>query len=273
MKKILTKTSLFILLIFSLTHANADKLWDNGDTDSATLGWGQYSSSLDDFYVPGSGWWVDSIETIGFYIDDGHTIANVDVVFWAHNAVTNAPDETKLIVPNNIVFNTALTGRTFLGRDEIKISADFDKTYLKGQEYYWAEITVTDEYGLEQFRFLARRTISHEPAWTVIGSGLNAYPSSKIYAEERDLSFAIFGKSVRSRFSNGFDELTNKVRKKEIYLYSSVNATLNDTIAAPCASGSSLVPFDMPIYDDKGLFVVDHKKVWFCIPDNLRPAG
>lgn len=40
-----------------------------------------------------------------------------------------------------------------------------------------------------------------------------------------------------------------------------------------CPEGSSPVPFDMPIYDDEGLFVVGYETVWFCIPDDLEPAG
>ncbi len=40
-----------------------------------------------------------------------------------------------------------------------------------------------------------------------------------------------------------------------------------------CPSGTFLSPFDMPIYDEAGLFVVDYKTVWFCLPEDLEPAG
>ncbi len=40
-----------------------------------------------------------------------------------------------------------------------------------------------------------------------------------------------------------------------------------------CPSGTFLSPFDMPIYDDEGLFVVGYKTVWFCLPEDLEPAG
>ncbi len=40
---------------------------------------------------------------------------------------------------------------------------------------------------------------------------------------------------------------------------------------AECPEGHHLSPFDMPIYD--GLFVVGYETVWFCIPDDLEPAG
>lgn len=40
-----------------------------------------------------------------------------------------------------------------------------------------------------------------------------------------------------------------------------------------CPPGYHPSPFDMPIYDDDGLFVVGYETVWFCIPDDLEPAG
>ncbi len=40
-----------------------------------------------------------------------------------------------------------------------------------------------------------------------------------------------------------------------------------------CGAGYHPSPFDMPIYDEDGLFVVGYKTVWFCIPDDLEPAG
>jgi hypothetical protein len=40
-----------------------------------------------------------------------------------------------------------------------------------------------------------------------------------------------------------------------------------------CPAGYHLSPFDMPVYDDAGLFVVGYETVWFCIPDDLEPAG
>lgn len=49
-------------------------------------------------------------------------------------------------------------------------------------------------------------------------------------------------------------------------------AAINDFLNG-CPEGSSPVAFDMPIYDDDGLFVVGYETVWFCIPDDLEPAG
>lgn len=44
-------------------------------------------------------------------------------------------------------------------------------------------------------------------------------------------------------------------------------------LVSRCPDGTHLSPFDMPIYDAKGLFVVGHETVWMCIPDDLEPAG
>lgn len=40
-----------------------------------------------------------------------------------------------------------------------------------------------------------------------------------------------------------------------------------------CPLGTHLSPFDMPIYDQEGLFVVGYKTIWFCLPDDLEPEG
>lgn len=40
-----------------------------------------------------------------------------------------------------------------------------------------------------------------------------------------------------------------------------------------CVAPTSPVAFDMPIYDDDGLFVVGYETVWFCIDTTLPPAG
>ena len=40
-----------------------------------------------------------------------------------------------------------------------------------------------------------------------------------------------------------------------------------------CPEGYHPSPFEMPVYDENGLFVVGYETVWFCIPDDLEPAG
>lgn len=45
------------------------------------------------------------------------------------------------------------------------------------------------------------------------------------------------------------------------------------TLINRCPKGTHLAPFDMPIYDRNGVFVVGYKTVWMCLPDDLEPAG
>lgn len=44
-------------------------------------------------------------------------------------------------------------------------------------------------------------------------------------------------------------------------------------LAARCPAGSVATPFEMPVYDEAGLFVVCYETVSVCIPEDLEPAG
>jgi hypothetical protein len=44
-------------------------------------------------------------------------------------------------------------------------------------------------------------------------------------------------------------------------------------IVSRCPPGTVLSPFAMPIYDEDGLFIVGFKTVWYCLPEDLEPAG
>lgn len=50
-------------------------------------------------------------------------------------------------------------------------------------------------------------------------------------------------------------------------------ASIDPVYGIRCPEGTTLTPFEMPVYDERGLFVVDHETVWFCIDDDLTPAG
>jgi hypothetical protein len=41
----------------------------------------------------------------------------------------------------------------------------------------------------------------------------------------------------------------------------------------PCPPGTILIWFEQPVYDRAGLFVIGHKLVPYCIPEDLEPAG
>lgn len=40
-----------------------------------------------------------------------------------------------------------------------------------------------------------------------------------------------------------------------------------------CPGGTVATPFEQPIYDDEGLFVVGYETVWYCLPVDLEPEG
>jgi len=273
---------LALALIFSVSSTRADQLWNNGDTDGSTMGSGQYSSTLDDFYVPGGGWRINRVETIGFFIDPA-TVSGVDIVIWPHDMAENEPDGDTTSPLNVTYFEATPTGRIFFGREEIKITVDFDETYLKGQRYYWIEFTVRDQYGIQDFKFLSRQGISHKPAWTHFGLG-SISPSEQVYGTELDLSYVLYGNPVTRNPVLGDlpNDLTNEApgskTKKLPFKVSGGNATAHiqviNKLAIRCPDGTFLSPFEMPIYDDNdGLFVVGYETVWFCLPDDLEPAG
>ncbi len=280
-------------LIFTVISASADQLWNNGDTDGSTLGWGQYSSTLDDFYVPGGGWFINRVETNGIFINPD-TVSDVEIAIWPHDNNTSEPNSDDVVTLNVTDFQATSTGRTFLEREEVKITVDFDKTYLKGQRYYWIEMTVLDQHGHENFRFLARSGVSLEPAWTHFGQG-SISPSIDTYGAEFDLSYVLYGNPVevtpgiagssdftfgsndRSGVVSGIKQLTSRIpegaaRFKQPQSKVSQGIDTLDLVA-PCPSGTFISPFEMPIYDENGLFVIDYKTVWFCIPNDLEPEG
>lgn len=40
-----------------------------------------------------------------------------------------------------------------------------------------------------------------------------------------------------------------------------------------CPEGTVLIMWDMPIYDDEGLFVIGYEPTPFCVDEDLEPAG
>lgn len=40
-----------------------------------------------------------------------------------------------------------------------------------------------------------------------------------------------------------------------------------------CPGGTVATPFDQPIYDENGLFVIGYETVWYCLPADLEPEG
>ena len=46
-----------------------------------------------------------------------------------------------------------------------------------------------------------------------------------------------------------------------------------DDIGSKCPEGTFLSPFEMPIYDSDGKFVIGYETVYYCLPIGLEPAG
>jgi hypothetical protein len=44
-------------------------------------------------------------------------------------------------------------------------------------------------------------------------------------------------------------------------------------LVAKCPAGTVRVMFDVPVYDEDGLFVVGYDRRPFCVPVDLEPAG
>lgn len=48
---------------------------------------------------------------------------------------------------------------------------------------------------------------------------------------------------------------------------------IDNLTSSPCPAGTVPIWWDMPVYDDDGLFVINHVPTRTCIPENLEPAG
>lgn len=45
-----------------------------------------------------------------------------------------------------------------------------------------------------------------------------------------------------------------------------------DLIVNPCPEGTVLTPYEMPVYDEQGIFVVGYETVWYCIQEDTPIA-
>lgn len=44
-------------------------------------------------------------------------------------------------------------------------------------------------------------------------------------------------------------------------------------LGAACPTGTVHTPVEMPLYDKAGMWVIGTHIVWFCLPEDLEPAG
>ena len=184
-----------LVLIFTAHKVHAEQLWNNGNTDgSNSLSWGQYSSTLDDFYVPGGGWWMDSAQTSGFFLNNGDTVTKIEATIWPHDMDSDEPDGDNAFPLKVLSFEALPTGNQYFGYDEIMVNVVFENTYLDGQRYYWIEFKVENQNSVANFHFLARQDNLHNPARIRIGnSGGDTYANDN----GMDLAYKLFGNKVK----------------------------------------------------------------------------
>lgn len=181
-------TSVLVLIALAAA-ANAEKLWQNGSNEDTQL-LGNYYRIMDDFYVPDGGWWIDKAEIYGIFLDPGSNadVQSVNIRIIATDPMTGEPDPSQ--------------GEwlPITGFDEqslepwgIKLEANFHKTFLKGQRFYWIEFEVIgeDNYFL---RGLESDTPVFLPAYGNHATG-NEYD---LHATGGDLAFNLFGQPVKT---------------------------------------------------------------------------
>lgn len=171
----------------SVSHA--ELLWDNGNHDNAGTGVNnQYQSVMDDFYVPGAGWFINSAETHGIFLNSGRVVSDVDIIIWPADPGTGEPNGDDAFIISTIDFDAVDTGQNWQGYDKIKVTVDFDNTYLDGQEYYFIELDIKDQYG-ERFKLIERQSINHQPAYL----RSNPYP----FESGVDLAYTLSGSEIK----------------------------------------------------------------------------
>lgn len=180
----------------------SELLWDNGAPNGSGGLNSQYETVLDDFYVPGGGWFISGAETVGIFLNPGRVVTTVDVTIWGHDYATDEPNGSDTVNLNVTNFTATPTGELWYGYEKIEIAVEFDQTFLNGQEYYWIEFDVSDQYG-ERIIFLDRAPVAYQPAHT----RSNPYPSS---LEHKDLPYSLHGTKVVVLNLPGADDITLK---------------------------------------------------------------
>jgi hypothetical protein len=179
--------------------SQADVLWDNGDHDNGGAGVNNnYQSVLDDFYVPGAGWYLNSAETYGIFLTQGLVVSDVDVAIWPAEPLTGLPNGDTAFSVNTNSFEAVDTGESWGGYEKIKVTVDFENTFLQGQEYYWIELDIKDQYG-QRLKLLQRQSINYQNAH--IGPGPGPFSSGV------DLGFRLFGTPIVGFSNTGPDKL------------------------------------------------------------------
>jgi hypothetical protein len=188
-------------LALGLCHAAAGaELHDNGAPTLATVN-NQYQNAMDDFYVPGAGWFVDGAETVGMFLNPGRTVQDVAVVLWSHDPIENEPDGAHTLAPTVSSWSVTSLGDDGGGYEELRVEVEFEETFLDGQAYHWIEFEITDQYGLS-----LHLKQSAEDHWSPAHTRQNPYPN----ATANDLSFSVHGTEVETLYVGPTDDLASE---------------------------------------------------------------
>lgn len=192
----------FLTLAGLTSASHAELLWNNGDHDNNGAGVNNMNQSvLDDFYVPGAGWFIDGAETHGIFLNPNKVVSEVDVIIWPADFATGEPNGDSVIVIENVTFEAVDTNEDWGGYDKIRVTVDFENTFLDGQEYYWIELDIKDQTGT-RLKLLERQSVNFVDAH-VRG---NPYP----FSTGVDLAYRLFGTPVAQIYIGGPDGYQTK---------------------------------------------------------------
>lgn len=187
-------------LSFSLT-ATAESLWKNGNPSNPVLN-ESYYTILDDFYVPGAGWWIDRADIYGMFVggDVPHT-GDVNIRILPADPLTGEPDPSQAIDP------TVTNVMTDPIDDPVgvRVRANMQKVFLKGQRRYWIEFDVASVKNVS-IRGLSSDSPDLLPAYGKFAAG-----SYQLDALGGDLAFHLYGSEVETVFVPTVDEFKVKL--------------------------------------------------------------
>jgi hypothetical protein len=185
--------------------AQADLLWDNGDTDGSNgfsnlpsvFSDGTPASTwrhvLDDFVVPAGETWA--ISDLHFYHIWNSTSPGFGTGLEMAIRQDNANTPGAIIVPsiNQTSYTEVPTGRTWFGLDEAGSSVEFDPILL-GPGRYWFEAAVIKPAQPTSVSFWMVRTgVTGNPAWVNYTDFNGLEPASNLFGSDFDLNFQLTG--------------------------------------------------------------------------------
>lgn len=182
-------------LFFSLP-ATAESLWENGNPENPLLNASYHYTIMDDFYVPGAGWWLERAEIFGWFVsaDEQHT-GDVNIRILPADPLTGEPDPSQAINPSVSIMTDPIDNPAGL-----RIRANMPKLFLKGQRRYWIEFDISSVKNVG-FRGYSSDSSNLMPAYGNLASG-----SYQLDELDGDLAFNLYGSSVKTIFVPTVDD-------------------------------------------------------------------